>query len=114
MKVWVIEKDQKIIGFVSICPSRDKDTDPSQVAEISAIYLLPDFWQQGLGWQLSQVAFNAIQEMNYKKVIIWVFESNRQARKFYEALGFNASGDIKREYFGGESLVVMRYKKVIT
>lgn len=39
---WVIELNNKIIGFASICPTRDADDDPKDVAEISAIYLLPD------------------------------------------------------------------------
>lgn len=42
IKVLVIERDKQIIGFASLCPSRDKDTDPRQCGEISAIYLHPN------------------------------------------------------------------------
>ena len=48
VKVLVIERDNQIIGFASLCPSRDKDTEPKNCGEISAIYLNPNAWRQGL------------------------------------------------------------------
>ena len=38
------------LGFVSFGPSRDKDG--KEKAEIHAIYVLPEFWKQGIGREL--------------------------------------------------------------
>ena len=42
VKVLVLEQNHQIIGFASICPSRDEDTDPKKCGEISAIYVYSD------------------------------------------------------------------------
>src|SRR5437870_8324508 len=71
VKVLVLERDKQIIGFASLCPSRDKDTDPKKCGEISAIYLHPYFWHQGLGKKLCQVALSELEMMGFSKVIVW-------------------------------------------
>lgn len=114
IEVWAIEKDSKIIGFASVCPCRDKDMDPKVVAEISAIYLLQEFWHQGLGQQLNQVIFEEMKKQHFKEIITWVLEKNLSARKFYEKVGFASTNDIKTDHFGCESLKVVRYRKYLT
>jgi GNAT superfamily N-acetyltransferase len=109
---WVIEIDYKIIGFASICPTRDADDDPKRVAEISAIYLLPEYWRKGLGQQLCKVLFDNVQKKGFKEITIWVLESNTQARHFYEMLGFIETGDVELDHIGCESLRVLRYRKI--
>jgi len=108
---WVLELDNKIIGFVSICPTRDADDDPQYVAEISAIYLLPEFWRKGLGQQLCQVVFDNVSNTHFKQITVWVLEGNNQARHFYETVGFFETGDVETDHIGCESLRVVRYRK---
>jgi GNAT superfamily N-acetyltransferase len=110
--VWVIELNNKIIGFASICPTRDSDDDPKRVAEISAIYLLPEFWRQGLGQQLCQAVFKKVFDKGFKEVTVWVLESNSQARHFYETVGFGETGNVEIDHIGCESLRVIRYRKI--
>lgn len=109
---WVIELDNKIIGFASICPTRDADDDPKHVAEISAIYLLPEFWRKGLGQQLCQVVFDNVSNKHFKEITIWVLEGNNQARHFYKTVGFFETGDVETDHIGCESLRVVRYRKI--
>lgn len=109
---WVIELNNKIIGFASICPTRDADDDPKNVAEISAIYLLPKFWHKGLGQQLCQVVFKNALDNDFKAITVWVLEGNNQARHFYETVGFRETGDVETDHIGCESLRVVRYRKI--
>lgn len=113
VKVWVIEEDKKIVGFASVCPSRDSDVDPIRVAEISAIYLLPEFWRKGLGNKLCRTIFESIISLGFKEITLWVLEGNIQASKFYESLGFQKTGDIQIVHVGSESLKELRYKKIL-
>jgi len=88
VKVLVLVRDDYIIGFASICSARDKDTDAQKCGEISAIYLHPDFWHQGLGRKLCLAALSELEMMGFSEVIVWALIGNEQARKFYVSLGF--------------------------
>lgn len=113
VEVWVVEQKQNIIGFASVCPARDGDADPKTVAEISAIYLLPEHWNQGFGKQLCQIIFKNALNNNFQAMIAWVLETNKPACIFYEAMGFKATGDLKKDHIGCDSLRVVLYKKML-
>lgn len=87
-EVLLIEVDNTVSGFVSFCPSRDEDSDLNKTAEISAIYLLPEYFNRGLGKQLLSAALEIMQVNGYQDVILWVFTENQQACQFYEKMGF--------------------------
>ena len=40
---WLCEQDDTIIGWLSWMPCRDHDVDPTAVAELLAVYVLPEF-----------------------------------------------------------------------
>lgn len=114
IKVLVIEHDNNIIGFASLCPSHDKDTDPKIYGEISAIYLHPDVWYQGLGKKLCTIAISELEKMGFSEVIVWILKENDQARKFYEAMDFNETGHSKLEPYNQDvALNEVRYRKNI-
>ncbi|MGL5742819.1 MAG: GNAT family N-acetyltransferase [Legionella sp.] len=112
VKVLIMEIDKQIIGFASICTFRDFGSDPL-MGEISAIYLHPDYWRKGLGTQLCMAAITELAHLGYRKILLWVFEDNVQARKFYEALGFEVTESSKLEEFyeGGALLKEVLYQK---
>ncbi|KTD40416.1 GNAT family N-acetyltransferase [Legionella parisiensis] len=114
VKVLIIEINNQIVGFASICPFRDFSED-SSMGEISAIYLHPDYWRMGLGTQLCLAAISELANQGYKKILLWVFEDNIQARKFYDALGFEATSSTKLEEFyeGGALLKEILYQKIL-
>ena len=114
VKVLVVERDNKILGFASLCSSRDKDTEPKNCGEISAIYLNPNVWHQGLGKKLCQAAILELEKMGFSEVIVWVLKENDQARQFYEAMGFNETGHSKLDpYHQDVTLSEVRYRKTI-
>lgn len=114
VKILVSEMDNQIVGFASICPFRDV-LENGPIGEISAIYLHPDYWRKGLGTQLCLAALSELVSQGYKTVYLWVLADNNQARGFYEALGFEATGTTKLEEFyeGGALLKEILYKKML-
>jgi L-amino acid N-acyltransferase YncA len=112
--VLAMEINHEIVGFASICPFRNFSADSSK-GEISAIYLHPDCWRKGLGTQLCQAAIAELERQGYKKILIWIFEANLQARKFYDAMGFSATSSTKLEEFyeGGALLKEVLYQKIL-
>jgi len=88
VKLLVLELDGHLVGFASICPSRDEDTDPKFYSEISALYLHPDIWFKGVGKKLCLAALSELEMLGLNNVIFWVLKENRLATSFYKKLGF--------------------------
>lgn len=97
LQVLLIHDQQTCVGFASINATRDVDLNPKTSGEISAIYLLPDYWRRGIGKQLCEAALQQLKTNGFKEAIVWVLESNVDARDFYVALGFKESGKTKTE-----------------
>ncbi|MGC1182096.1 N-acetyltransferase family protein [Legionella sp.] len=105
VKVFLIEIANQTVGFVSISPFHEGNTD-SLMGEISALYLQPDYWHMGLGAKLCLAALAELANQGYKKVFLWVLEANAQARRFYEALGFVGTTSTKlKEFYEGSALL---------
>jgi Acetyltransferases len=107
----LILKENKPVGFMCIGKCRDEDLDGS-FGEIWGIYLLPDYWNQGLGKRLINWRICELKRRGYKKISLWVLEKNLNARKFYEKLGFEHDGAIK-EINIGKQLNEYRYAIVV-
>lgn len=110
--ILVLELNNKIIGFVSICQFRDGLVDSFR-GEISAIYLYPNYWRKGFGAKLCATALNELSNLGYKEALLWELADNSHACMFYETLGFHAEGKTKLEEFydGGALLSEVLYKK---
>lgn len=110
-RIFLIEKDKQPVGFASICASRDADTNQQTCGEISAIYMHPDYWHQGLGKKLCSAALIELEKMGFSETTLWVLEENMQARKFYEAMGFSNTGKIKIDTLSACTLGVIPGEK---
>ncbi|MFT4059756.1 MAG: GNAT family N-acetyltransferase [Legionella sp.] len=115
MDVLVIEINERIVGFASVCQFRDQHIDRS-MGEISAIYIHPDNWRMGFGRQLCLAAIAELTKQHYKTIGLWVLVANIQARQFYDALGFEATSVTKLEEFyeGGALLQEILYRKSLS
>jgi ribosomal protein S18 acetylase RimI-like enzyme len=51
------------VGFICFGPSRDKDGD--EKAEVYAIYVLPQFWHQGVGRELLEEAERQVEDSQF-------------------------------------------------
>lgn len=107
----LILKNNNPVGFMTLGKCRDEDCD-SDWGEIWGIYLLPTYWNQGLGTELIKWGINELKNRSFKKISLWVLEENINARKFYEKLGFHHDGTVKKLNIGKE-LNEYRYIKNI-
>ncbi len=109
--VFVAEDDNIVVGFCDLIPSRDKDADPQAVAEIVAIYILPQHWRKGAGRALCDCALAEARRGGYGAVTLWVLTSNGGARHFYEVMGFSLDGAAKTDKTtDGSDMHEVRYR----
>lgn len=107
----IIYKDNKAVGLICIGKSRDADKTDS-CGEVWGIYLLPEYWNKGIGSELFNWGLNELKRKKYNEVTLWVLEKNINARKFYEKVGFKHDGTVKKIILG-EKLNEYRYVKTI-
>lgn len=100
-------EDNVATGFMTFGSCRDDDKNNS-FGEIRGIYLLPEFWHQGIGTKLIKWGINEIIDIGYKNISLWVLEENIQAREFYKKHGFIYDGTSK-EVKIGKPLIELRY-----
>ncbi len=67
-------------------------------AELICIHSLPDKRRHGYGTKMMRYILNEIKNAGYSDVVLWCFEENAVARKFYEKLGFVCTGRTKDSF----------------
>ena len=77
-------RDGRIVGFISVGPSRDEDAPTRD--ELYVINLLARAQGTGLAQQLLE------RGLGDRDATLWVAEDNRRARRFYVRNGFAAEG----------------------
>lgn len=109
----VLDPAGEIIGFFVYGPSRDADAAVA-TGELVAINLLPAHWRQGLGRRMMARLFAAAAERRWQAMTLWVLEANLQARRFYEAHGFQADGASQVDAnLTGAPLHLLRYRRLL-
>ncbi|MBP5462593.1 MAG: GNAT family N-acetyltransferase [Lachnospiraceae bacterium] len=81
----------RVIGFACYGQCRDEDLD--NAGEVSAIYILSEYYGQGVGYHLMQMALAEL--AGYDRVAVWDLKDNARAIRFYERCGFAADGTEK-------------------
>ena len=83
--VHVVAHDDDIVGFAAgnrlAEPRYDLD------AELTAVYVRPDFQRAGLGHRLVGAVVDAQRAQGATGMIVWTIAGNKPARAFYEQLG---------------------------
>lgn len=96
-------------GFCYFCDSRDEDMPG--YAEIASIYTLEQYWGKGIGRKIMDSALIEIKRLGYEKVMLWSFQDNLRARRFYEKCGFITDETTKDSKFG--NVKEIRYFKML-
>ena len=78
--------------------SASRSEDMSDYAELICIHSLPDNRRKGFGSKMMDKVLHDAAAAGYKKIMLWVFEKNTQARHFYESHGFTPSGKVKFDF----------------
>jgi GNAT superfamily N-acetyltransferase len=107
--VLVAEAGGQVVGFASVGPSRDGDG--SGLGEVRAIYLLADFWGQGVGRSLMAAACERLRDAGFTEATLWALDTNERARKFYEAAGWALDGASKQDDSRGFPITELRYRR---
>jgi len=111
-ETYIVERNGRAIGHLTVGPCRDDDLDERSVGEIWGIYLLPAHWRQGIGTQVCRRAEEMLNARGFGRIVLWVFEGNERARRFYEAMGYLPNGASKI-IEAGTPLMTVRYFKTL-
>ncbi len=106
---YIIKKGGIIVGFIGMGVSRDEDAN-KETYELKGLYLLPEYFRQGIGTKAMEFVFSKARDLNMKTVIVWLLESNHNAEKFYEKCGFVPDGKTREQNFG-KTLNCIRMKR---
>lgn len=107
----VTELDGRIVGFANVGPCRDPELP--ELGEVRAIYLLPEYWDHGLGRELMAAGLDALTAAGFDEAMLWVLEANARARRFYEKGGWHADGAAKEDEGFGFPIREVRYRRAL-
>jgi ribosomal protein S18 acetylase RimI-like enzyme len=105
---WVALSGDRVVGFVTVGPSRDEDARRGD-REIFSIYLDPGTWGHGVARDLMRTVIGEVGEKT--TITLWVLADNERARHFYRRHGFQADGVERFDDIGGASLLEVRYRR---
>jgi RimJ/RimL family protein N-acetyltransferase len=112
-ETYIIVRDGRVVGHVTIGPCRDDDLDPTYTGEIWGIYLMPEDWRQGIGTEVCHRTEAILGARGVRCIVLWTFEANGTARRFYEAMGYALDGG-KTTIEVGDTLPIVRYRKELS
>jgi GNAT superfamily N-acetyltransferase len=98
-------------GFVSVGESRDEDARPGD-GELYAIYVEPALIGSGVGRALLDHGERELAR-SYRAAVLWVFEPNAVARRFYERHGWRPD-DAPFDTGRWDWAPSLRYRKELT
>ena len=85
----IVAKDgDRVVGFVGYGKYRNDEL--KNTGEIYAIYILAEYYGQGVGYGLMQAGLSQVEA--YPQIAVWVLKENKRAIRFYERCGFHADG----------------------
>lgn len=89
--------DGTLVGYVSFGKLRTPIPGQSPIrplysSEIYVIYILPDYWQQGIATKLIKHAVSELQKQKHRSLCLWVVDKNKRAISFYKKLGGERCG----------------------
>ena len=82
--ILVAKDGDRVIGFVGYGKYRDDTL--TDCGEIFSIYVLADYCDKKVGYELMNAAFAKLAA--YKQIAVWVLKGNKRAIRFYEKYGF--------------------------
>jgi len=84
--------EERVIGFCSYGPERERARGFTGRGEIWAFYTHPDRWGSGAASQLMDHVEERLQAEGFVTSVLWVLDDNPRARRFYERQGWAPTG----------------------
>jgi GNAT superfamily N-acetyltransferase len=82
----------RIVGFSSYGPERERARGFTGRGEVWALYLHPDTWGTGVADALIEHVEIRLLAEGFETAVLWVLDDNPRARRFYEKHGWAATG----------------------
>lgn len=83
---------ERVIGFSSYGPERERARGFTGRAELYAFYFHPDRWGSGAAAALIEHTEDRFRAEGFETAVLWVLADNPRARRFYEKHGWEPSG----------------------
>ena len=101
-------REERVIGFVRLCPARPIADPPPDYAEITHLYVDARAHGTGAGRALIGRAMEIARGEGYRGVLLWVLEENHRARRVYASAGLGADGTTHTDpaYLGNDAVEV--------
>lgn len=96
---FVAERQDTVVGYISGGRSDNPDA-----AQLSAIYVDPDHWGNGIGTALIDRFEAFCQRRGYERVRLHVLAENDRAQSFYRTHGYEIVEESETELFGERAL----------
>jgi len=83
-----------VVAYCGVSAVREaRDAHPAlRTGELQAIYALPTVLGGGAGHAVHEAGLESLAETGFGHVVLWVFEDNLIARRFYERHGWSSDG----------------------
>lgn len=78
--------------------------------EIVSLHVSPETWGTGFAAAMMDTALDEMKASDLNEVILWTFEKNIRARRFYEKMGFLTEGVKRSSAYDGEPELCYRRK----
>ena len=106
-ETYVYEEDGIIKGFMTIGNCRNEDK--KDAFELWGLYIEPLMKRTGIGTKMIKYCEEQARIRGYKENVLWVLKENKNARKFYETMGYREDG--KEELLEKINAEEIRYAK---
>ncbi|MBQ9552112.1 MAG: GNAT family N-acetyltransferase [Clostridia bacterium] len=87
-RITVAENDGELIGLCSFTLNGNAYQTRKRQIFLDAMFVLPQYRRQGVAKALFESLQSFAQKESYEKIDLAVWSFNREAQRFYEALGF--------------------------
>ena len=106
--VFVAEDEGEIVGFAVVGHGGEEDMPP-RTGELCGLYVLRSHQKKGIGKELFEMAEKRLSSLGYKRMLLWVLDTNLDAQAFYERMGMKKDGKYKHTTLGS---VITEYRMV--
>ena len=84
--------DGQAVGFVDYGSLKTPPAGMSKIrplysGEIYALYLMPEFYRQGVGTALIKEAVGKLKDNKHSSMCLWVLKDNKRGCSFYDSIG---------------------------
>ena len=104
----VAEIDGRVVGWCTFGKNRDEDVS-DDIGELHGIYVDAEFIGKGAGSAMNEEVVKRLKELGYKQATLWVLDTNKKTRGFYENKGWRVEGRKKDDVRDGFTLHEVRY-----